>query len=81
MDATFETAATVACALTSWFPFAVVSSMTDAVAVPTAGTLGLPLTWDNTKTDIAAGTVLRVTGAGGVTMPAGDVYVLGFRVA
>jgi len=59
----------------------VADAITDAVAVPTAGTLGVPLTWDATKTDIAAGTVLRVTGAGGVTMPAGDVYVLGFRVA
>jgi hypothetical protein len=59
----------------------VADAITDAVAVATAGTLGLPTTWDATKTDIAAGTVLRVTGAGGVTMPAGDVYVLGFRVA
>jgi len=59
----------------------VADPISDAVLVPTAGTLGLPLTWDNTKTDIAAGTVLRVTGATGLTMPAGDVYVLGFRVA
>jgi hypothetical protein len=59
----------------------VADAITDAVAVASAGTLGVPLTWDPTKTDIAAGTVLRVTGAGGVTMPAGDVYVFGFRVA
>jgi hypothetical protein len=56
-------------------------AITDAMVVATAGTIALPTTIDPTKTDIAAGTALRVVGGGGVTMPAGDVYVLGFRIA
>jgi len=55
--------------------------LSDAMVAAVTGTVTRCVSLVNAQRDIAAGTVLRVTGAGGATMPAADVYVLGLRVA
>lgn len=57
------------------------NAITDAMATPTANAVVLCASIDPAQEDIAAGGTLRVTGVGGATMPAADVFVLGFRVA
>ena len=59
----------------------VANNLSDAIIAAVAGVTtfcgSLAIAYDT----IAAGTVLRVTGAGGATQPDADVYVIGFRVA
>jgi hypothetical protein len=57
------------------------NAITDAMATPTANAVVLCASINPTYEDIAAGGTLRITGAGGATMPAADVFVLGFREA
>jgi len=59
----------------------VTNAVTDAMVAAVANTVVRCASIDPTYQDIAAGTVLRVTGAGGATQPDADVYILGLRVA
>jgi hypothetical protein len=57
------------------------NALSDAMACPTLDLITRAASLVEAQKVIAAGTVLRVTGAGGATMPAAEVYVLGIRVA
>lgn len=59
----------------------VTNALSDAMVAAVAGVVTPAASIAVAYDDIAAGTVLRVTGAGGATQPDADVYVLGFRVA
>lgn len=59
----------------------VANAMSDAIVAAVAGAVTVCASLAVAYDTIAAGTVLRVTGAGGATQPDADVYVLGFRVA
>jgi len=59
----------------------VANAITDAMIAAVIDVPAVPALIDSTYADIAAGTVLRVTGAGGATQPDAIVIVIGIRVA
>jgi hypothetical protein len=61
--------------------FNVGDALSDAMVADTTDNITRAASLVEAQKTIAAGTVLRVTGAGGATMPAAEVYVLGIRVA
>jgi len=59
----------------------VADALTDAIVAAVAGVINPAASLAVAYDTIAAGTVLRATGSGGITQPDCDVYVLGMRVA
>lgn len=57
------------------------NALSDAMVAAVAGVVTVCASLAVAQDTIAAGAVLRVTGAGGATQPDADVYVIGFRVA
>jgi len=57
------------------------NALSDAMACATAGAITRCASLAAAQDTIAAGGTIRVTGAGGATQPAADVYVLGYRIA